>query len=100
MRSMDIRQPQRKDHPIKVEFKDNALWVTLLDGRTIIGPLEWYPVLQSATPEQRANYRLFYDGISWPDLDEDISIAGMLSGAVGIECTDEEWARRFATLGF
>lgn len=99
MRSMDIRQPQRKDHPIKVEISDDALMVTVLDGRTITTPLAWYPALLEATPEQRANMRLFYDGISWPDLDVDLSIAGLLSGVVGPARSDEEWSEQFAALG-
>ena len=45
MGSMDIRQPQRKDHPIRIEFSAEALRVTLLDGRIITIPLAWVPVL-------------------------------------------------------
>ena len=52
------------------------------DGRTISVPLVWSWRLSEATPEQRANFRLIGggQGIHWPDVDEDISIRGMLHG--------------------
>src|SRR5258707_8175339 len=99
MLSMDIRQPQRKDHPVKVDIQDNLLIVTLLDGRMISTPITWYPALAEAAPEQRANMRLFYDGISWPDLDLDLSIVVLLSGAAGPKLSDKQWSDRFAGLG-
>jgi hypothetical protein len=43
-------------------------------------PLDWYPRLKAATQQQRANYEIMPLGIHWPDLDEDLSIAGMLKG--------------------
>jgi hypothetical protein len=52
----------------------------LKDGREIATPLEWYPTLMAATSEQRANVELSLSGIHWPDLDEDLSVAGMLRG--------------------
>jgi Protein of unknown function (DUF2442) len=66
-----------------VRFTDDDLIVDLLDGRTISVPLTWYPRLLSATPEQRANWRLAGGGfgIHWPDVDEDLSTAGLLRGA-------------------
>lgn len=64
----------------QVETTDTELRVTLLDGRTISTPLSWYPKLMRASPEQRANYEIMPMGIHWPDLDEDLSVAGMLSG--------------------
>lgn len=100
MGSMDIRQPQPKDHPVRIEFSAEALRVTLLDGRIIAIPLAWVPLLESASQEQRSAYRLFYDGISWPELDVDISIAGMLSGVLGGDLFADAWAERFAALGF
>lgn len=56
--------------------------VARLRGRTISIPLAWSWRLSDATPEQRANFRLIGDGqgIHWPDVDEDISIRGMLHG--------------------
>jgi hypothetical protein len=55
--------------------------VRLLDGRDIGTPLEWFPTLRDAPPEQRGNWRLIGRGIGihWEDLDEDISAAGLLS---------------------
>jgi Protein of unknown function (DUF2442) len=56
------------------------LIVTLCDGRKIVTPLKWYPRLQRATPAQRANYEIMPLGIHWLDIDEDLSIVGMLKG--------------------
>jgi hypothetical protein len=63
-----------------VEFTATDLVVTLMDGRKIATPLEWYPRLQKALPADRANYEIMPMGIHWPNLDEDLSIAGMLKG--------------------
>jgi len=66
-----------------VRFTEDDLIVDLLDGRAISVPLVWYPRLLSATPEQRANWRLAGGGfgIHWPDVDEDLSTEGLLRGA-------------------
>ena len=66
----------------KVETTPLKLQVTLIDDREISVPLEWYPRLHRATPEQRANYRLIGDrtGIHWPDIDEDLDLEGILGG--------------------
>jgi hypothetical protein len=63
-----------------VRFTEDTLAV---DGRTIIVPLVWYPRLLDATPEQRRNWRVSSAGygIHWPDIDEDLSTAGLLRGA-------------------
>jgi hypothetical protein len=66
--------------PRSVEFTATELIVTLLDGRKIATPLNWYPRLKGATVAQRANFELMPMGIHWPDLDEDLGIAGMLKG--------------------
>jgi hypothetical protein len=52
------------------------------DGRTLSVPLVWFPRLLDATAEQRANWRLTGqgEGIHWEDLDEDLSVAGLLRG--------------------
>ena len=59
---------------IDVRFSDDKIILDLADGRTLSVPLEWYPRLLHATPEERANWRLLGDGyaIEWPDLDEHI----------------------------
>jgi hypothetical protein len=66
--------------PSAVEFTATELVVTLVDGRKIATPLDWYPRLERASPEQRANFEMMPMGIHWPDLDEDLGIAGMLKG--------------------
>lgn len=58
-----------------VVFSEHAVCFELADGRSISAPLEWFPSLRDATPEQRANWER---GIHWPDVDEDISIAGLM----------------------
>jgi hypothetical protein len=63
-----------------IDFTASELVVTLMDGRKIATPLDWYPRLQRASAAQRANYEIMPMGIHWPDLDEDLSIAGMLQG--------------------
>jgi hypothetical protein len=63
-----------------VEFRANELVITLLDGRKIATPLEWYPRLQNASAAERERYEIMPMGIHWPLIDEDLSIAGMLKG--------------------
>lgn len=66
-----------------VHFTEDTLAVDLIDGRTIIVPLVWYPRLMGAAPEQRQNWKLSSAGygIYWPDIDEDLSAEGLLRGA-------------------
>jgi len=66
--------------PQEVRCSDTELTVTLTDGRRITTPLWWYPRLLKATPKQRASYELSPFGVHWPDIDEDLSVAGMLRG--------------------
>jgi hypothetical protein len=65
-----------------MRFDDVTLWVDLDDGRTVGVPLAWFPRLLSATPAQRANGRVSASGqgLHWEELDEDISVAGLLAG--------------------
>jgi hypothetical protein len=63
-----------------VWFDDNSMWVELVDGRTLGIPLAWFPRLLHATPEQPQKYELTVSGIHWDELDEDISVAGLLAG--------------------
>lgn len=63
-----------------VGFTDSELVVTLMDGRRIATPLDWYPRLAKASAVQRENYEIMPMGIHWPDLDEDLSVTGMLKG--------------------
>lgn len=64
-----------------VRVTDAALEVTLRDGRTISAPLIWFPRLAAASAAERANWEPCAAGLGvhWPDLDEDLSIAGLLS---------------------
>ena len=66
--------------PCAVEFTATDLVLTLADGRKIATPLDWYPRLMRASPRERGNFELMPMGIHWPDLDEDLGIAGMLKG--------------------
>jgi len=67
---------------IDVAVSDDTLRVELSDGRTISVPLDWYPRLTHATEEERAHWRLIGrgHGIHWEDLDEDVSVEGLLAG--------------------
>jgi uncharacterized protein DUF2442 len=64
---------------------EDELRADLLDGRSIIVPLAWFPRLLVATEAQRANWQIIGDGegIHWPDIDEDLSVAGLLRGTAG-----------------
>ncbi len=65
-----------------VAVTEHELSVSLMDGRTIIVPLAWFPRLASATPAQRSHWQLAGAGygIHWPDVDEDLSTEGLLLG--------------------
>lgn len=66
-----------------VEFTDDEMQVFLMDGRTLSVPLLWFPRLAAATPEQRAQVIIGGGGIGlhWEEIDEDLSVAGLLGGA-------------------
>jgi hypothetical protein len=65
-----------------VRVTDEAIVAELVDGRTISVPLAWSWRLSDATPEQRARWEIIGDGqgFRWPEIDEDISVQGMLYG--------------------
>jgi hypothetical protein len=65
-----------------VSIDDENLNVRLDDGRTVSVPLAWFPRLLTATTDQRQNFRLIGggEGIRWPEIDEDLSVAGLLAG--------------------
>jgi hypothetical protein len=67
---------------IAVHLTDDTLVVDLADGRSLSAPLAWYPRLLQGSPAERSNYRLIGsgEGIHWPDLDEDVSVEGILAG--------------------
>ncbi len=76
---MPTRIPAVKD----VRFDDDSIIVDLDDGRTISAPLAWYPKLMNATPKQLKAWQVAGGGygIHWPDIDEDLSVEGLLRGA-------------------
>ena len=63
-----------------VECQQNHLIVTLSGGQEIRTPLWYYPRLLNATPDQRSHYEIMPMGIHWPDVDENLSIQGLLQG--------------------
>ena len=60
------------------EFNDGRMWLQLSDGRILGVPLACFPVLENATPEQLAGFELSPRGIHWDELDEDLSLEGLL----------------------
>lgn len=65
-----------------IEVTDRTIVAHMADGRVVSIPLEWSWRLFDATPKERANFRLADDGsyVHWPDVDEDLSAQGMLTG--------------------
>ncbi|MBI4310442.1 MAG: DUF2442 domain-containing protein [Chloroflexi bacterium] len=78
-----------------VEVTEDHLKVDLRDGRTLTVPLVWFPRLVYGTPAERANWRFIArgEGIHWEDLDEDISVEGLLAGYQSME--SQESLRRW-----
>lgn len=70
----------RQPHAQAVEFTADTMIVHLQDGRSLWVPLEWFPTLRDAPPAQQNNWRLIGHGIGihWEDLDEDLSVRGLL----------------------
>jgi hypothetical protein len=66
-----------------VDFDEEMMHISLTDGRRVSIPIIWFPVLRGATAEQRGKYEIGGGGTSlhWPELDEDLSVAGLMSGA-------------------
>ena len=67
---------------LSLRLSDKALTVDLVDGRTVIVPLVWYPRLWHGSKQERNSFEIFGYGayIHWPDLDEDLTVAGLLEG--------------------
>ena len=65
-----------------IAIDQDSLTVNLAEGRSIIVPIVWYPRLWYGTTEERSHYEIIGDGmyLHWPDLDEDLSTAGILAG--------------------
>jgi hypothetical protein len=66
-----------------VNFDEEMMHVSLTDGRCISVPIIWFSLLRATTPDQRSKYEISGGGTSlhWPDLDEDLSVAGLMAGA-------------------
>lgn len=81
-----------------VSVTDDTLTVDLEDGRTIAVPIAWYPRLAHGTPEERARFQISGAGygIHWPELDEDISVEGLVLGKKSGEsaASFERWLHR------
>ena len=67
----------------EARFEADRLVVDLMDGRTISVPVAWFPRLLNATEAERANWQIASGGhgLHWPDIDEDLSVEGLLRGA-------------------
>lgn len=79
---MDSVVETREARAVGADVTADELVVRLEDGRTIATPLAWYPRLLHATEAERKNFRLVGRGVGlhWPELDEDLSVIGMLAG--------------------
>lgn len=79
---MGILAPAADERVADVQFTEDSLVVSLMDGRTISVPLVWYPRLSNATSKQRAQWEVAGGGygIHWEEIDEDLSTEGLLRG--------------------
>ncbi len=76
--ALDLENARAK----RVTASEDSLTIDLADGRTLIVPLLLYPRLWHGTPEERNHVEIFGDGthLHWPDLDEDLTVEGLLAG--------------------
>jgi hypothetical protein len=76
--AIEIQEPRAQN----VEVREESLVVDLVDGRTIAVPLAWYPRLWHGNEQERAHCEIIGDGayLHWPDLDEDLTVLGLLAG--------------------
>lgn len=76
--AIEVQLPWAED----VSVTDDTLQVELSDGRTVSVPVAWYPRLVHATARERAHWELIGGGVGirWPDLDEDVSVEGLIAG--------------------
>jgi hypothetical protein len=88
---------ERDVFAVSVHFSEDSLTVRLDDGRALSVPLAWYPRLLDGTVAEREKYELIGDGegIHWPELDEDVSVEGLLAGRPSAESATSlaEWRR-------
>jgi hypothetical protein len=79
---MTSSAPDVDPRAIEVEVSEDELTVVLADGRRIAVPLAWFPRLLSATVEERSKFEILGGGVGihWPEIDEDLSVEGLLRG--------------------
>lgn len=77
---MNTRIARGKSRPVRVRFQDNKIWITLNDDRVIGAPLDWFPWLANAAPEQQSHYEMHPLSVYWPDLDDGLDIEALLTG--------------------
>jgi len=91
VRTIEIEMPMA----VHVSVSEGTLSVDLRDGRSISVPVAWYPRLAHGSPEERKNWSLIGQGVGihWEDLDEDISMLGLIEGKPSNECpeTIKKW---------
>jgi hypothetical protein len=75
---MNMKHPNNR--PVAFEIWDNMIWVTLTDNRVVGAPVNWFPWLAEAAPEQQHNFELHAFSIFWPDLDDGLDIDALLTG--------------------
>jgi Protein of unknown function (DUF2442) len=77
------RMPKLSTRVLDVSFDADQIWFKLEDGRTLGVPLAWFPKLDKAATEERSRWELIPggDAIHWPDVDEDISVPGLLGAS-------------------
>lgn len=80
--SSSTRKTEIEQRAVGVSFTDDKIVIQLVDGREVSAPLEFYPRLSKATPQQRLDLRLMGDGtgIHWNALDEDLSVDSIVMG--------------------
>ena len=80
MLSLETEIEEARARNVRVD--EDSLIVDLVDSRTLVVPLIWYPRLWHGLPEERENLEIIADGelLHWPDFDEDLSIVGLLEG--------------------
>jgi hypothetical protein len=86
----EVEPKNRPDLTASVRGSGRELTVALTDGRTLSVPLWWYPRLLRATPAQREPFEIGRFGVHWPEIDEDIELAGLLLGAKAPGATPPE----------
>jgi hypothetical protein len=75
-----VAEAQLDVRATSVKVTDETITVDLEDGRSISVPTAWYPRLKHATARERANYEMEAYGVSWPDVEADFSVRGLLLG--------------------